>query len=127
MTDLFFKYRNRIVDIINNSKHGIFLENRVIEIIGHFHMLFLVPGQSSDIQKSIFSEALLNELHNNQVRYFMMKTLKPAGDIYLKLSNIVYDIEEENISIMKGVLMLTQLADTASYYEQRLLIGLARL
>ncbi|EIE84799.1 hypothetical protein RO3G_09509 [Rhizopus delemar RA 99-880] len=28
---------------------------------------------------------------------------------------------------MKGVLMLTQLADTASYYEQRLLIGLARL
>ncbi|KAG1048826.1 hypothetical protein G6F43_008808 [Rhizopus delemar] len=125
--DLFFKYRNRIVDIINNSKHGIFLENKVIEIIGHFHMLFLVPRQSSDIQKSIFSEVLLNELHNNQVRYFMMKTLKPAGDIYLKLSNIVYDIEEENISIMKGVLMLTQLADTASYYEQRLLIGLARL
>lgn len=67
-------------------------------------MLFLAPGQSSDIQKSIFSEVLLNELHNNQVRYFMMKTLKPAGDIYLKLSNFVYDIEEESISVVKGVL-----------------------
>ena len=57
----------------------------------------------------------------------MMKTLKPTGDVYLKLSHIVYDIEEKNISIMKGVLMLTQMADTASYYEQRLLMGLARL
>ncbi|KAG1122913.1 hypothetical protein G6F42_011034 [Rhizopus arrhizus] len=50
-----------------------------------------------------------------------------VGDVYLKLSHIVYDIEERNISIMKGVLMLTQMADTASYYEQRLLMGLARL
>jgi hypothetical protein len=112
VTDLFFKYRNRIVDIINNSKDGIFLENRVIEIIGHFHILFLAPGHFSDIQKSIFSEVLLNELHNKQIRSFMMKTLKPAVDVYLKLSHIVYDIEEKNISIMKGVLMLTQMADT---------------
>ncbi|CEG82392.1 hypothetical protein RMATCC62417_16467 [Rhizopus microsporus] len=57
----------------------------------------------------------------------MVKTLKPVDDVYLKLSHIVYDIEEKNISVMEGALMLTQMVDTASYYEQKLLMNLARL
>lgn len=59
------------------------------------HILFLAPENFSDIQKSVLSEALSEELHNQIQSSMVVKTLKPADDIYLKLSQIVYDIEEK--------------------------------
>lgn len=47
--------------------------------------------------------------------------------MFLKLSHIVFDVEQKTITIAKGILMLIQIADTVLYYEQRLLMGVARL
>lgn len=58
-------------------------------------------------KKNVFSEAPLKELHNQIQSSMVVKTLKPADDVYLKLSHIVYDIDEKNINIITGALMLT--------------------
>lgn len=57
----------------------------------------------------------------------MDKQLRPTSDMFLKLSHIVFDVEQKTITIAKGILMLIQIADTVLYYEQRLLMGVARL
>lgn len=112
--------------ILNNNKDGIFLETKVLEIMGVFHVLFLAP-EHSDVQRNVFSEALLDEIYAAELQKLMDKQLRPTSDMFLKLSHIVFDVEQKTITIAKGILMLTQIADTADYYEQRLLMGVARL
>lgn len=62
IVEIFFRYRNNIMDILNNNKDGIFLETRVLEIMGFFHVLFLAP-KHSDVQRNVFSESLLDEIY----------------------------------------------------------------
>ncbi|CEG81522.1 hypothetical protein RMATCC62417_15716 [Rhizopus microsporus] len=126
ITEIFFRYRSNIMDILNNNKDGIFLETRVLEIMGFIHVLFLAP-EHSDVQRNVFSEALLDEIYAAEIQKLMDKPLRPTSDMFLKQSHIIFDIEQKTTTIAKGAIMLTQVAYTAPYYEQRLLMGVARL
>lgn len=57
----------------------------------------------------------------------MILSLRPTGDMFLKLSHVMYDVEQEKINAMTGALELNQMVGTASYHEQRLMMGIARL
>jgi hypothetical protein len=124
---MFFIYRNEIINTICSDNSGIFLESRVIEIMGYLHILFLALGQFSYLQENVFSGALLEEVYSSEVEMIMSRLLRRIGDMLLKLLYITCYVEQESINVMAGALVLTQLANITSYHEQRLLMGIVRL